>query len=161
MVRVLVGCLVLVALAAPWAFSKPPSLPRPGAPVDGDAGRLAALREQIKGKEDQPAEVVFKNIQLLKGVPAARMLSIMDVAYKTSLDVSCTYCHDPESWASDEKNEKRVTRQMILMMREINEKYLKPMKGLKSDTPVVNCTTCHRGQEKPALSLEPERAAGH
>jgi len=32
--------------------------------------------------------------------------------------------------------------------------YLKKMDGLKDRNPMVNCTTCHRGQLKPALNLD-------
>ena len=38
------------------------------------------------------------------------------------------------------------------MVREINAK-LGTIEGLDSEKPVVNCTTCHRGQIKPALDL--------
>jgi hypothetical protein len=32
------------------------------------------------------------------------------------------------------------------------------MDGLKDRNPLVNCTTCHRGQLKPALNLDAEPA---
>jgi len=31
---------------------------------------------------------------------------------------------------------------------------LKNIAGLKDRTPIINCTTCHRGQVKPALNME-------
>jgi hypothetical protein len=51
------------------------TLPTPA--VFDQAAALAKLREQIKGKEREPAETVFKNIQLpmFKGSPAARVLA--------------------------------------------------------------------------------------
>src|SRR5687767_15553268 len=36
------------------------------------AAALAELRKSIAGKEQAPAETVFKNIQLFKGMPAGR-----------------------------------------------------------------------------------------
>ena len=42
---------------------------------------------------------------------------------------------------------------MIKMAGAINETYLKNIKNLKGPNPIVNCTTCHRGQVKPALNL--------
>lgn len=36
------------------------------------AAALAKLREQIKGRETEPAEKVFKNMQMLKQMPAGR-----------------------------------------------------------------------------------------
>jgi hypothetical protein len=54
---------------------------------------LAEARKQIAGRENEPAEEVFNNIQLLKGMPAGRMLSIMSVAFNRGLGVDCTHCH--------------------------------------------------------------------
>jgi hypothetical protein len=45
---------------------------------------------------------------------------------------------------------------MSAMVKAINDTVLPRIEGLKSkkDRPVVNCTTCHRGQPEPAISLE-------
>ncbi|HKO97244.1 MAG TPA: c-type cytochrome [Pyrinomonadaceae bacterium] len=114
---------------------------------------LAKLRESIAGKENEPAEKVFKNIQLLKGVPAGRLLRIMEMGYSRSLGVTCTHCHVPDAFEKDDKPTKQVARDMAAMVGAINNQHLKQIKNLKSETPVVNCTTCHRGQTKPALNL--------
>src|SRR5713226_1050827 len=55
--------------------------------------KIAELMKQIAGKENQPAEQVFKNIQMFKGTPAGRLLRIMDIGYSRSLGVNCTHCH--------------------------------------------------------------------
>ena len=161
MVAVFGGSLLMIGLAAPAAFPQPSAVSAADAAPQSDSELIAALRKQIQGKEKQPAETVFKNIQILKGKPAGALLSIMDIGYRGSLGVRCSYCHDPQNWASDDKSGKRVAREMSNMTRDINEKYLKSIQGLKSETPVVNCTTCHRGQEKPALNLEPAPTTGH
>ncbi len=123
-------------------------------PTDFDkAAALAKIREAIKGRENEPAEKVFKNIQTLKGVPAARLLGIMDFGYSRSLGVDCTHCHVPDKWESDEKRPKPVAREMVLMVGKINNDLLKSIKGLASEKPTVNCTTCHRGEVKPALNI--------
>src|SRR5678815_841638 len=57
------------------------------------AQKLAELTKQIAGKENLPAEQVFKNIQILKGIPAGRLLRIMELGYSRSLGVNCTHCH--------------------------------------------------------------------
>ena len=111
---------------------------------------LSELLATIKGKEKRPADSVFKNVTVLKGMPAQRMLAIMNIAYSRSLGVSCGHCHNTTNWESDEKKEKQITRDMIAMTRRINTELLVP---IKKDA-VVNCTTCHRGQRKPALDLE-------
>lgn len=117
------------------------------------AAALAKLREQIKGKENEPAEKVFKNIQVLKGVPASRLLAIMSFGYSRSLGVDCTHCHTPGKWESEDKTQKQTARDMAVMVEKINGELLKNIKNLKSESPTVNCTTCHRGEIKPALNL--------
>lgn len=123
------------------------------APAFDQAAALAKLREQIKGREQEPAEAVFKNIQSLKGVPAGRLLAIMEFGYARSLGVNCTHCHVPGKWETEEKSQKQVAREMSAMVGKINGELLKGIKNLKSENPVINCTTCHRGQVKPALNL--------
>ena len=115
--------------------------------------KLAELRKQIAGKEQMPAETVFKNIQFLKGVPAARLLAVMKLGYSRSLGVNCTHCHVVDQWEKDDKPTKQTARDMAQMVRTINNDLLKNIKNLKSESPVINCTTCHRGQTKPALDL--------
>ncbi len=115
---------------------------------------ITALKESIKGKEKLPAEEVFQNIKTMKGVPAGRLIAIMQFGYSRSLGVQCTHCHVRGNWASDTNPNKEIAREMSLMTKKINAELLKNIKNLKSDQPVVNCTTCHRGQVKPALNIE-------
>jgi len=110
------------------------------------------LRLAIKGKEDMPADSVFKNIKVLKGVPAGRLISIMDKGYANSLGVTCGYCHENEHWDAETKPTKEITREMIRMSSTINNQLLKNISGLKPNA-IVNCTTCHRGSTKPALNM--------
>lgn len=119
--------------------------------------KLAELRKKIAGRENEPAEAVFKNIQFLKGVPAGRLLAVMRLGYSRSLGVNCTHCHVVDAWEKDDKPTKQTARDMAQMVRTINNDLLKNIKNLKSESPVINCTTCHRGQTKPALDL-PESA---
>lgn len=119
------------------------------------AAAIARLREQIKGREQEPAEKVFKNIQManVKTFPAARVLAMMEMGYARSLGVNCTHCHVPDKWESDEKPQKQIARDMAAMVMRINGEMLKGIKNLQGPQPTVNCTTCHRGQIKPALNL--------
>ena len=117
------------------------------------AAAIAKLREEIKGKEKEPAETVFKNIQSMKGVPAGRLLAIMEFGYARSLGVNCTYCHTPDNWASEDKTKKQIARDMSAMAGRINNELLTGIKNLKGPKPTINCTTCHRGQAIPALNL--------
>ena len=117
------------------------------------AQKIAELTKQIAGKENLPAEQVFKNIQVLKGIPAGRLLRIMELGYSRSLGVNCTHCHVVDQWDKDDKPTKPIAREMSKMVQTINNDLLKPIKNLKGPNPGVNCTTCHRGQIKPALNL--------
>jgi photosynthetic reaction center cytochrome c subunit len=117
-------------------------------------GKVAELSKQIAGKEDQPAEAVFKNIKILNGIPAKHLLGIMQMGFAKSLGVSCAHCHIPGEWEKDEKPAKQIARDMWKMMHTIDNDLLKNISGLKDRNPAVNCTTCHRGQLKPALNLD-------
>lgn len=139
--------------AAPVPAATPAAEAASSASGFDTAAAIATLKAAIAGKENQSAETVFRNIQLLKGVPAGRVLGIMQMGFSPALGVDCTHCHVPGQWESDAKKEKQVAREMAGMTREINEKYLAAIKGLDSEKPAVNCTTCHRGEVKPALNL--------
>ncbi len=121
------------------------------------AAALENLRKALAGQENKPAEEVFKNIQMLKGMPAGRLLRVMEMGYAKSLGVNCTHCHVADAWEKEDKPTKQITREMSAMVTVINNEQLKKIKNLKGPNSIVNCTTCHRGQTKPALNL-PESA---
>jgi hypothetical protein len=114
---------------------------------------MKVVLARIAGRENAPAESVFENIQVPKGVPAGRLPRIMNLGWGRSLRVSCRHCHDTERWSGEDKREKQVARAMTTMVGTINNELLPRIKNLKSDKPIVNCTTCHRGTVKPALNL--------
>jgi Photosynthetic reaction centre cytochrome C subunit len=143
-----------VAVAQVIATPTPSASPLP-APSFDQAAALAKLREQIKGRESEPSTTVYKNIQtpFLRASPAGRVLAVMEIAYARSLGVTCTHCHIPDKWEADDKTQKQTARDMAAMMSKINGELLPGIKNLKSEKPTVNCTTCHRGEVKPALNL--------
>jgi len=119
-----------------------------------EAKALADLRKEIAGKENEPAGKVFMDIDVMQGVTAGKLLAIMEKGYARSLGVSCDHCHVPGQWESNEKKEKEAARGMIRMNATINNELLPKVRGLDTDhKPLVNCTTCHRGQVRPALQL--------
>ena len=111
------------------------------------------LRHQIAGHEQEPAEQVFKNIQIFKGVPAGRLLLIMNRGYSHALGVNCKHCHVEQDFSKDDKRPKRAAREMAAMHRSINEQ-LKTMKNLEASPQghFINCSTCHRGAIDPMAS---------
>ena len=158
---VLVLALCVIPLPALAVGTPPPAAAREGAPAaapDTAAAQrdslAATVLDRIKGREEQPADSVFKNIRVLKGVPAGRLVRIMNMGYGRSLGVNCTHCHIAGHWDADDKPQKQIARDMSGMVGTINTELLPKIKNLKGDKPVVNCTTCHRGQVKPALNLQ-------
>jgi len=126
----------------------------PAKPKFDEAKALADLRKEIAGKENEPAGKVFMDIDVMQNVTAGQLLAIMEKGYARSLGVTCTHCHIPGQWESNEKKEKEAARGMIRMNATINNELLPKVRGLDTDhKPLVNCTTCHRGQVRPALQL--------
>ncbi|HVE69915.1 MAG TPA: c-type cytochrome [Thermoanaerobaculia bacterium] len=113
---------------------------------------VTQLLKALGPNAKKPAGEVFRNVQLMKDVPADRFLRIMDIGYRQSLGVSCDYCHVEDRWETDEKRPKRAAREMILMTRTINE-HLQKLTEINTEEASVNCTTCHRGYVKPALQM--------
>ncbi len=110
------------------------------------------IKEMIKGKEDMPADSVYKNLQAISGFKAGLLPLVMN-KWSIALGVSCGYCHEKGSWESDAKPEKLIARKMAGVSSVVID-YLKTIKELKTKNPVINCATCHRGQIKPALNVE-------
>ncbi|MCP3928919.1 MAG: c-type cytochrome [Bacteroidetes bacterium] len=116
---------------------------------------IAAIQEKVKGKEDLPAEEVFKNIEILKGMPAGRVLPIMQMAFNKGLGVKCNHCHVFGDWANESPKAKQITRDMWVMTGKINRETLSEVPNLTSgEKSAINCITCHRGEVKPALTME-------
>ena len=72
------------------------------------------------------------------------------------LGVECTFCHvgpagaplERIDFASDEKRNKLVARQMMRMVQEVNRR-LDSLPGRPTSTVTVTCNTCHRGVSRP------------
>jgi hypothetical protein len=120
-----------------------------------DSGAAMVLRS-IAGRENQPAESVFKNIKIFKGVPAGRLVNTMNNGFGRSLGVSCGFCHVPGKWDLDDKEEKNTARLMFAMVQAINRDYISKVPvDSGSPRPMVSCMTCHRGMPRPMGSGGP------
>jgi hypothetical protein len=121
---------------------------------------VAQVMHDIAGRETQPAEQVFKNVQVLKGIAAADLVTKMDKEYGEAMGWNCTNCHrlaTQGNWASDTSNNKVRARFMQQMQNDINTAQLPKL--FPKDTPKVGCATCHRGYNEPPppAYLLPER----
>lgn len=112
-----------------------------------------AINEQIKGKEEISSDSVFKDVQMMGKVPAARLIMIMDKGFSRSLGVSCEHCHNTNDWASNEKKQKTIAREMMKMSGQIRE-MISNIKEIEPKENSVTCTTCHRGDIVPATKLK-------
>lgn len=106
-----------------------------------------AAGNKTSGDDDKPAEEVFKNIQVLKGMPAGELRNVMQFM-RASLNVNCGFCHvhndADHTWdfASDSVEEKKTAREMIEMVKSINTTHF-------AGNNAVTCFTCHNGNEHP------------
>ncbi|MBK9333412.1 MAG: c-type cytochrome [Ignavibacteria bacterium] len=111
------------------------------------------IKESIVGKENLASDSVFSNIQMLKDVPAENLLNIMNKGFSNSLGVGCDHCHNTSDWASNEKNAKQISREMMKMSGQIRD-MISNIKEIESEKATINCTTCHRGEIVPALKMK-------
>ena len=120
-------------LAGPWAL------------VFAGAMSVAVAAQSGSAAGPQAAETVFKNIQVLKGIPVDDFMDTMGIM-SAALGFDCSECHmdagtDAVKWEAD-TDRKRTARRMTLMVAAIN-------KNNFGNRQVVTCWTCHRGRDIP------------
>ena len=106
-----------------------------------------AQAAQAAAQQAQPmSEQVFKNIQVLKGIPADEFMDTMGM-FASSLLYDCTGCHtrdiliDRSAFAVATPRIQRA-RQMVVMVNALNRMYF-------NGQPKVTCFTCHRASGFP------------
>lgn len=177
--RVLVGLSMAVVVAVIALFALSPAVaqgpggpggpggmrpggPNPfGAPDSFAADRDSLVRitmERIKGKENMPAESVFKNVQVSKGRTALQFLNGMNGLGRT-LGVPCSHCHIENHWADEDKPAKQICRNMMRMTNALNDSLIGQYQWPRNDKPHVGCWTCHRGHANPNFD-RPRRGPG-
>jgi photosynthetic reaction center cytochrome c subunit len=90
---------------------------------------------------EKKAEEQFKNIQVLKGIPAEQLIPTMQFI-TASLGVECDFCHVQGAFEKDDKKTKQTARKMMEMMIAINADNFDRQRE-------VTCYTCHRGNANP------------
>src|SRR5436190_20350826 len=126
--------LVVLISASAFALNKTSNYKcKPGLPGDSlEANRLKYMNEvlqSIKGKEKLPADSVFKNLKVIKGISAEHLLWMMNWGWSTELGVTCSYCHVVGKWESDSLVTKEITRGMWNMRQLINGQVLPGITG--------------------------------
>src|SRR5438128_654141 len=105
---------------------------------------LRAQSSPAKAASDSAPKMtdqVFKNIQVLKGIPADQLIPAMQFI-TSSLGVECDFCHVENAFDKDEKKPKQTARKMMEMMFATNKENFDGRRE-------VTCYSCHRGSPHP------------
>jgi tetratricopeptide (TPR) repeat protein len=125
---------------------------------------LPALLTAQGGRGGEPP----KNLQVLpKDMPRQQVNAVMN-SMNAALGVRCEHCHSadpnapaptpgagggrggpPLDFAADTKDEKKIAREMLKMVMDINGKYLTLIGRTIGDRDKVSCETCHHGLVRP------------
>jgi Photosynthetic reaction centre cytochrome C subunit. len=99
----------------------------------------------------------FKNLKVLpKNINSKDLNEIMIDEFSAGTGMTCGSCHakikgsEKLDYASDEKPEKNIARNMMRMTLKMNRKYFgikHPLIGAQGLT--ITCTTCHKGEPIP------------
>ena len=112
---------------------------------------VASTSAQQAAGDQKPVKTAaeaFKNVQVLKRVPADQWFGTM-AFIAGSLGVTCDHCHT-SSFELDEGNAAKLkARQMMRMVDEINASNF-------DGKVAVTCNTCHRGALKPQAAPVPD-----
>jgi hypothetical protein len=106
-----------------------------------------SLGGQAQSAQNQPmAEEVFKNVQLLKGIPVDEFLDTMGM-FAAALNKCCSDCHSQgilydQTKFAESTPEIQQARAMIRMVNALNESQF-------NGEQKVTCFTCHHGDSQP------------
>jgi hypothetical protein len=111
-------------------------------------GQATPGGQTAPAEKPQMAEDVFKNVQVLKGIPMDEFMGTMGF-FAAALSLNCTDCHVAEALSdwnkfADDTPLKQTARKMILMVRTINQANF-------GGRPMVTCYTCHRSSDTPKV----------
>jgi photosynthetic reaction center cytochrome c subunit len=96
----------------------------------------------------QTSDQVFKNVQVLKGIPVDDFMDTMGLM-SASVGYDCSECHigagtDKVNWAAD-NGPKIIARKMVTMVENINRDNFQGRQ-------VVTCWSCHHGRDRPSTT---------
>src|SRR5438132_6807723 len=107
---------------------------------------LPAAAQTTAAGQPVMVEDVFKNVQVMKGIPVNQFMDTMGF-FSAALGLNCTGCHVAESLQdlskfAEDVPRKRVARNMIRMVDAMNRTNFGGRRAL-------TCYTCHRGTQVP------------
>src|SRR5262245_18666005 len=106
------------------------------------AAAVPAASQTVATGQPVMVEDVFKNVQVLKGIPVNQFMDTMGF-FAAARGLNCTGCHVGESlqdWSkfADDVARKQTARRMIRMVDTINKTQF-------GGARVLTCWSCHRG----------------
>jgi hypothetical protein len=114
------------------------------------AAFVGALTTARVASQQRPplSDQVFKNVQVLKGIPVDEFLGTMGIM-AASLQFDCSDCHVNAGtanvdWAADTPR-KIMARRMVSMVAAINQTNF-------GGRQLVTCWTCHRNRDRPLVT---------
>lgn len=133
-----------------WKESRLVNRLLPALAVVGTVGLVGALGMAQEGgsrlaQREETAGHKFKNIKLLKNLPANQLIPLME-GINASLGVRCDFCHvinaDHTGFELDTKPMKNMARKMIVLVNDLNahQKILDRK---------ATCYMCHHGHPEP------------
>lgn len=102
---------------------------------------VVTAQEPAPSMEGKTAGEYYKNIKVLKQIPASELLPSMQFI-RSSLGVECDFCHVERQFDKDDKKPKEVARKMMQMQFAINKNNFDGERE-------VTCNSCHRGTTHP------------
>src|SRR5215471_19001410 len=135
-----VAAALAAAIAGALIGSQAQNTPADGKPGAQQSGKKNAVPANNDGKPKTAAEQ-FKNIQILKEMPADQLIPAMQFM-TASLGVDCEYCHVEKAFDKDDKKTKGYARHMMEMMFNINKENFDNQRW-------VTCYSCHQGSPHP------------
>ena len=109
---------------------------------------LSAVGQDRPSPGAETSDTVFKNVQVLKGIPVDEFMDTMGM-FASALGYDCTSCHSSEVLQNREAfalttPQIQRARGMIAMMNTLNRSYF-------GGAQRVSCFTCHRGHYRPEI----------
>ncbi len=118
-------------------------------PVGPSAEALAAYNIWVQANPNT------KNVKVLNQYlgadydKTANVFGYMSAYFVPGVGVSCEYCHNLQDFSSDEKQEKVIARNMLVMTMETQNRWIGSLpKPEGQPAHVLVCATCHAGQPK-------------
>lgn len=119
-------------------------------------GAVLAAPQTVAQQKTQTSDQVFKNIQVLKGIPMDDFMGTMGLM-SAAIGYDCSECHigagtEKVNWAAD-NGRKIIARKLVTMVAAINRDNFQGRQ-------VVTCWSCHHGRDRPATTPSMDKVYG-